>query len=260
MLLEEFHALRTGKIEGWEYSYSVMDLGEVYVPSGKLEASDPYVSLGNSITVPIPPGRYPVKVTLVDLSLEDEEDGSHLRPVYLSTTIAEGTPARVYPFVPEGAEPLEPDQYYGVGVDAGTVAFADKEAAQSSASWEAEHGNDYIDEWIMLLSSNRSQGEAVNTEMPWAKNGENIVFCLSGWGDGFYPVVLTENADGNLLGVHIHLFMDERIDSDLPDIAQQEPKAEVPVKSPETGNNAGTPKRLVFQRLLDSIKGDGPDA
>lgn len=80
MLLEEFHALRTGRIEGWEYAYSIMDLGEVYVPSGKLEASDPYVSLGNSITVPIPPGRYPVKVTLVDLSLEDEEDGSHLRP------------------------------------------------------------------------------------------------------------------------------------------------------------------------------------
>ena len=149
---------------------------------------------------------------------------------------------------------------YGVGADAGTVAFADKEAAQPSASWEAEHGNDYIDEWIMLLSSDRLQGEAVNTEMPWAKNGENIVFCLSGWGDGFYPVVLTEDADGNLLGAHIHLFMDERIDSDLPDIAQQEPKAEVPVKSPETGNNAGTPKRLVFQRLLDSIKGDGPDA
>ncbi len=39
-------ALRTGRIEGWKYTHHVVDLGTLRLPSGRLEASDPFVALG----------------------------------------------------------------------------------------------------------------------------------------------------------------------------------------------------------------------
>lgn len=39
-------ALRPGRVPGWNYSRTVHDLGELKVPSGRLEASDPFVNLG----------------------------------------------------------------------------------------------------------------------------------------------------------------------------------------------------------------------
>ena len=41
--------------------------------------------------------------------------------------------------------------------------------------------------------------------MPLASNGENVVISNSGWGDGVYPVVLTRDAAGAPLGLHIDL-------------------------------------------------------
>lgn len=40
-----------------------------------------------------------------------------------------------------------------------------------------------------------------------AAGGENLVLTHSGWGDGFYPVITTHDAEGRLLGVHLDLLV-----------------------------------------------------
>src|SRR5690606_13765337 len=77
--------------------------------------------------VGVPPGSYPAFVTVADVS--EERDGSHLREAYLSLVVSDGGPvAEVRGVTREGAEPAGDDEHYGVGVDAGTVGFADAEA------------------------------------------------------------------------------------------------------------------------------------
>ena len=72
---------------------SVLDLGVLHVPSGRLEACDPFVTLGRDIVFAVEPGDYPVKATVVDIS--KEHDGSHERNAYLSLVLADGEPAAV---------------------------------------------------------------------------------------------------------------------------------------------------------------------
>lgn len=46
---------------------------------------------------------------------------------------------------------------------------------------------------------------------PGAGDGENVVLSHSGWGDGFYPVVTTHDAEGRLLGVHLDLLVADTV-------------------------------------------------
>ena len=62
-----FLAMRPGRVPGWKHVRSVHDLGMLRVPSGRLEASDPFIMLGSGLVFRIPPGTYPVKVTVADV-------------------------------------------------------------------------------------------------------------------------------------------------------------------------------------------------
>ena len=95
-----FLAMKPGRVPGWKHVRSVHDLGMLRVPSGRLEASDPFVMLGSGLVFPIPPGTYPVRVTIADVS--DTGDGSHLRESYLSIILHEGDPVVVENVRPEG--------------------------------------------------------------------------------------------------------------------------------------------------------------
>lgn len=64
---------------------SVLDLGVLRVPSGRVEACDPFVSLGEGPVFEIEPGDYPVTLTRaaegtplglhIDLGVVSEDDG-----------------------------------------------------------------------------------------------------------------------------------------------------------------------------------------
>lgn len=231
---DRFFALRpgpaagTGAADGPDYTLTVHDLGELVVTSGRLEASDPFVALGEGLVVEVPPGRHPVRVTVADVS--DEQDRSHLREAYLSLVLADGEVARVEAVVPEGAEgPPEAGSVYGVGVDAGTVAFADAAsvaALMPDGDWY-EGLFDTGDEtgWFALMDSAEHLFEGVaNIALPGATAGENVVLAHSGWGDGFYPLVRTVAADGTVLGLHLDLLValpDAQDDEDDEDDAEE---------------------------------------
>jgi hypothetical protein len=212
---DAFFALSSGRPEGTPYAQTVHDLGLLVLPSGRLEASDPFVSLGESLVVTVPAGAYPVRVTVADVS--DEQDGSHLREAYLSVVLAEGVVARVEGLAPAGASDAdegEPDDelFHGVVVDAGTVAFADAEAVRTLMP-EGDWYEDLFDDgkptsWFARMDDpTHLRGGSANIVLPLASSGENVVLAHSGWGDGWYPVLGSYAADGTLLGVHIDLLV-----------------------------------------------------
>ena len=201
-----FYALVSGPVpspfeEDDEYSpadtvpLSVVDLGVLRVPSGRVEACDPFVTLGDGPVFEVEPGDYPVKVTVADVS--------HEREAYLSLVLADGEPASV-----EAAQPVRGRGF--VCVDAGAVAFVDHDAVATAMppqdDWYDVFDSGEPDSWFSLMdSSDHYRRGAANIVMPRAGAGENVVLSHSGWGDGVYPVMLTRDADGAPLGLHIDL-------------------------------------------------------
>ena len=201
-----FYALVSGPVpspfeEDDEYSpadtvpLSVVDLGVLRVPSGRVEACDPFVTLGDGPVFEVEPGDYPVRVTVADVS--------HEREAYLSLVLADGEPASV-----EAAQPVRGRGF--VCVDAGAVAFVDHDAVATAMppqdDWYDVFDSGEPDSWFSLMdSSDHYRRGAANIVMPRAGAGENVVLSYSGWGDGVYPVMLTRDADGAPLGLHIDL-------------------------------------------------------
>jgi hypothetical protein len=196
-------------VDGKTWALTVHDLGLLKVPSGRLEAGDPFVTLGNGPVFEVPPGEYPVRVTIADVS--DEQDGSHLREAYLSVVLADGEVAAVEA-APKPDADLPPGEYWVVTVDAGAVAFADADAVKTympEGDWyENLFDNDTDQSWFNLMDSAKHLREGcANIVMPLAPAGENVVLSHSGWGDGAYPVVRTLDADGNPLAIHVDLLL-----------------------------------------------------
>lgn len=179
---------------------SVLDLGVLRVPSGCVEACDPFAALGDGPVFEIEPGDYPVRVTIADISRK--HDGSHERNAYLSLVLADGEPTAL-----EVARPLRGPGY--LGVDSGMVAFVDAEAAVAMSAL-ADGANLYDafepGPWCVHVDSPEHYREGMaNIVMPLDRAGENIIMASSGWGDGGYLVVLTRDAVGAPLGLHIDL-------------------------------------------------------
>ena len=197
-----FYALVSGPVpslfeEDDEYSpadtvpLSVVDLGVLRVPSGRVEACDPFVTLGDGPVFDVEPGDYPVRVTVADVE------------AYLSLVLADGEPASV-----EAAQPVRGRGI--VCVDAGAVAFVDHDAVATAMppqdDWYDVFDSGEPDSWFSLMDSpDHYRRGAANIVMPRAGAGENVVLSYSGWGDGVYPVMLTRDADGAPLGLHIDL-------------------------------------------------------
>ena len=195
----------------------VVDCGELTLPSGKLVACDPFVFLQMSDNphVLVPPGRYPVSVTLADVS--ENLDGSHIREAYATVRMVNGIEAYRQALTlarhGESHEPLKDDEFSGFGVDSGTAFFVDAEAVANcmpaDVDWyETFFDNGSNDSWFAQMDDpNHIRAGLANITLPRAQNGENIMIIHSGWGDGRYPVVGSFDANHQLLAVHIDFFI-----------------------------------------------------
>jgi len=195
-----FAPLQAGQVEVIEpqgkhrWRLRVQDLGVLVVESGRLLACDPFVTLTDGgVVVAIPPGDHPVKVTIADVS--DQQDGSHEREAYLSVVVRDGQAVRHAPMVPVDHSRPKPGEFHGVGVDSGTVGFVDEVAAK-----EYLPSGDIPESWLSRMDAGYA-----DIALPGAKDGENVIMCHSGLGDGYYPVIGTYDGRGELLGVHIDL-------------------------------------------------------
>lgn len=133
--LESFYALKTGHnpgppgggkflgFVGGSAHLRVVPAGNINIPSGFLEAADPFVDLGIRRPIFVPAGTFPVFVTITDLS--EEQDRSYERNAYLSVVFNDGEPATVRP-----ALDYEVGKPVWVSVDAGSVCFCDHRASR----------------------------------------------------------------------------------------------------------------------------------
>jgi hypothetical protein len=217
--MPKMHALFEGRINDGDrdLTLTVHDLGTLKVPSGKVEASDPFVTMGMSgVIIDVPPGEYPVRVTVADVSAE--QDGSHEREAYLSLVLADGV-----------VDMVELADEGGVMVDAGTVAFTDAEAiarCMPEDNWYDSLFDDGSDDsWFSLMDDpGHLRAGCANIVMPLATAGETVVLSHSGWGDGIYPVLRTRDAGGKALALHIDLRVVESDDEPAPPPAPAQAK------------------------------------
>lgn len=243
----DFYAMRTGiatQTDGTPATMRVVELGRLRVPSGLLEASDPFVTLGDGPVFEIEPGNHEAFVTIADVS--EEQDGSHEREAYLSLVLGDGVVSSVEAAASVRGVP-EPGEYWGVGVDAGTVAFADHEAIGTSMPDESDGSSWYDDvfengtetSWFSIMdSAGHYEAGLANIVMPLAQDGENVILAHSGWGDGFYPVVVTKDSAGRILGIHIDLLVVGEVDPELA--AEADPETTTPSSPPVEGHQEST--------------------
>lgn len=230
---DTWYALKDGlriPSESGTICLKVVDCGFLKAPTGRLVACDPFADMhesGKNPFVTIPPGIYPVKVTLADVS--GLEDGSHYREAYASLLIS-GEPEHsrrcMTPLCDgESAPEMAENEFLGFPVDAGTACFVDDGALR--------YGMPPVDEWSEVFDHSRPvnwfqrarewifdyrqsgswfnlmddpkhiRAGLANIRLPLAKDGSNIVIFHSGWGDGSYPVVGGYDREGRLVRVHI---------------------------------------------------------
>ena len=184
------------------YVLSVVDCGEIVLPTGLLAICDPFamMQISGNPTVQLPPGRYPVKVTLADVS--GLRDGSHIREAYASVLLSSNRE------VMRRKLTLGNVSYNAVAVDAGTICFVD-EGILASAMPPVEQWEDVFDDgsqssWFSRMDDPNDIREGLaNIVLPLAKNDENIILIHSGWGDGVFGVVGSYDDNNNLTAVHI---------------------------------------------------------
>jgi Protein of unknown function (DUF4241) len=203
-------------IDGRNFALSVIGCGDLRVPSGRLVACDPFAAMsqhGNA-EIAIPPGTYPVRVTLADVS--DTSDGSHVREAYASLILSDQpeverhllTPLQAGATAPE----LGPDEFVGFGVDAGTACFVDAAALEygmpDERSWDELFDNGTDDSWFSRMDDPHHIREGIaNILLPLATDGTNLILFHSGWGDGAYPIIGGYDRAGILVAVHIDFFI-----------------------------------------------------
>ena len=211
MEIGDHYALASGQAplpDGRWVRLTVVDLGELRVESGLLGACDPYVNLDDPVVIPVPSGQYPVRVTMADLS--EDRDGSFVRPANLSVVLSELEAASLEP-APSLDGPPDAGRFWGIEVDAGTVAFVDAEAATrcmpgNRGDWRTEIFNSGApDSWFAQANSDDPlPSGTANIELPLATRGENLILARAGYGDdGFYALDRTLAADGTVTGIHI---------------------------------------------------------
>jgi hypothetical protein len=187
--------------------------GDLALPSGRLVACDPFVFLRarDNPYVPVPRGRFPVFVTLADIS--PVQDKSHVREAYASIIFSSEKEAyrKAVPLAKDGEARPEPEgeNFIGFGVDAGTACFVDDSVVGSCMpdpkTWyEGLFENSKPDCWFQRMDDpNHIRAGIANIVLPLAKHGENLILFHSGWGDGVYPVVGSFDSAGHLLAAHI---------------------------------------------------------
>lgn len=234
-------ALGQGVIElaGKPVGLSVVDCGELSLAGGRLLAIDLFgPNDDDGLEVRVPPGRYPVRLTLADMS--GRLDGSNLVEAYLSVILADGDEVSRRVLEPDGEDedggalrleddPNEGDldgdeeedddedeeglaagEFRAVDVESDTVALVDEDALVSlmpdPSAWEDDVFAGGPDPWYDVLDDPDEVREGTaNVELPGAAQGENAILCRAGWGDGRYPFVGSFDEAGELIAVHLDL-------------------------------------------------------
>ncbi|MGW7175686.1 DUF4241 domain-containing protein [Streptomyces xanthophaeus] len=158
-----------------------VDAGLLRITSGQLVVSDPGWIGETPRTVAVPPGEFPVTLSL--LRKVRGTDVAAARVTFLNTPPHDWEMALK---LDEDLGLLGEGQFYGVGVDTGTVAFMD--ATRTVIE-------DQLDEDLFIPLDSDSH---FSVELPGAEHEPNLIAFRAGQGDGAYPVWIGRTDDGRV--------------------------------------------------------------
>ena len=174
----------------------VVEAGSLKLPSGRVCAADPFISLPDTkpFTQSTPTGTFPVRLAVADFPSGGTRvtfarvDFKQTRVVRWSMAVVEG----------QDVATLKNNEIFGYGIDTGTGSFFDPTAGKVAAEL-LKADNDVWETW-------QAEGEANGPKMvgPYSfllnlPLGEaNAIMFHSGWGDGFYASWFGYDTDGNV--------------------------------------------------------------
>ncbi|MFI2368808.1 DUF4241 domain-containing protein [Streptomyces sp. NPDC018833] len=179
---------------------SVAEAGELWLPTGRVVACDPFISLGcgeaEPFTAEVAPGRYRVECAVATLTRPDEEpsDTPHQRIAAARLVIKDMPPVAWEIGLQAGQDvkELSDDEFYGYGVDAGTGCFYDASCDESFPECEGDEGP----LWDAFDADDAHLGPHIITA---PGTGHTLVAFSSGWGDGAYPTWIGRGASGEVV-------------------------------------------------------------
>lgn len=211
---EHWMALADGKVvgeAGAAIASRVVDCGELLLPVGELMLCDPLASdifwseavefadrLAEGNLPPllaVPPGRYPVKATIADVS--GRLDGSHERNAYVTLFLSDDAETRR-----ELIPAYECLGRFGIGVDGGSICMVDRGVLTPELLAQIEVNEKPYWQDGLAEVDDIAYGIA-NLDLPGLVGRANMILLESGWGDGLYPVVGGFDDAGNLVRVHV---------------------------------------------------------
>jgi hypothetical protein len=205
----------------------VVEAGEISLPSGRLMCFEPfgYNEDWEGVSIAVPPGRYPVRVTYVDISDEPGED--HFREAYATLILdpqAQEVRRRIITPNAEGqpvAEEMDGEEFDGFPVDAATACFVDAKTMQAIAAdedwYDKVNDEDVPGNWFAAMDDPKHICDGVaNVPVPAAGSDASIVLVHTGWGDGIFPVIGGYDGTDRLIRVHMDFLvvMPDEDDSD----------------------------------------------
>jgi hypothetical protein len=159
----------------------VRTIGQLYVPTGRLIACDPFVPMDQTpLTTVVPTGTHPVDLSIARFPNEDERiAAARLRfsdeapTEWLMGLRGEDNPAT-----------LKEGESFAYGVDAGLGCFVDAESFPLYDEKMAQDG--YFEVVMAELKRNHKNTRDWTLHHPIAGDPHNVAIFSSGWGDGIY--------------------------------------------------------------------------
>jgi hypothetical protein len=159
----------------------VRTIGQLYVPSGRIIACDPFVPMDQTpLTTVVPTGNHAVEISIARFPNDDERiTAARLRfstedpTEYLTGLRGEDNPAT-----------LKEGESFAYGVDAGLGCFVDAECFPLYDERMAEES--YYEVVMAEFQPNHKNTRDWTIHQPIAGDPRNIAIFSSGWGDGAY--------------------------------------------------------------------------
>lgn len=175
-----------------EYEMEVVQIGELYLPTGKIVASDPSdleSRIEEYFEREVPPGKYPVELAIRHpFPLGEPRNFARtacMRIRFCDEPIAEWIIATTHEQNPDD---LLPFQIYGYGVDAGMGSFADTAGLVAAYQRYEDEGKDIFEDFYigqLLPAIEAADWQNANILID-PTTGANLIVCSSGEGDGYY--------------------------------------------------------------------------
>lgn len=204
-----------------------LDLGMIKITSGDIVACDPTACLDHNVNPffdKFPTGEFNVTASIV----VDEQEEMDSKIAVVRIKFNDNTPV-TYREALYGDEDLSEIEsqgdFFGIIIDTGLAAFMDRDAYDKLASrlTKAEEENEDFDAYTDIYSQEleKSAREHPKYQYPdgdWANidisEKNNAVIFSSPYGEGYFPVYVAEDKDGNICQLLIQFIDVELVDDE----------------------------------------------